>query len=194
MNPDKLLHCEDYDLSLEDTMDGIWAQKRLVHETLSAIEMSIADTIDRNATYDLLIEIEFPTFQQSPIATIEYRNKDRDHRWRKQLYNWRKDHGFTPDGDLKSVGEECLDKIATGIDEVVKKTVPNHVFCYVAQTLRGENMQTVRLYRYGCRPRGRPGHPSFALGQRLIDTYPSMQSSTEWDYTAFFPECGKGCD
>ena len=151
MNPDKLLHCEDYDLSLEDTMDGIWAQKRLVHETLSAIEMSIADTIDRNATYDLLIEIEFPTFQQSPIATIKYHNKDRDNTWHKHAYGWYKDHGFTPDGDLKSVGEECLDKIAAGIDEVVKNTVPNHVHCYVAQTLRGEDMQTIRLYEYGCR-------------------------------------------
>ena len=116
MDQHELLHCEDYDLSLEDTMDGIWAQKRLVHETLSAIEQFIADTIDRNVIYDLLIEIEFPTFQQSPIATIEYHNKDRDNTWHKQLYGWHKNHGFTPDGNLKSVGEECLDKIATGID------------------------------------------------------------------------------
>jgi len=194
MNQHKLLHLEDYDLSLEESMDGIWAQKRLVHETLSEIERSIAGTIDRNAIYDLLIEAEFPTFQQSPIATIEYHNKDRDNTWHKHAYGWHKDHGFTPDGDLKSIGEECLDKIAAGVDEAVKKIVPDHVFCYVAQTLRGEDMQTIRLYRYG-EHHGRRLHTPFTLGTQLIDAYSSMVSSTEWNYTAFFPEPMKdGCD
>ena len=185
MNQHQLLHLEEYDLSLEESMDGIYAQKRLLHETISSIETVIVDTIDRNATYDLMIEAEFPTFQQSPIAVIHYHNKDRDITWHKQLYNWHKDYGPVPDGDLKSIGEECLDKIATAIDEAVKKIVPDHVFCYVAQSLRGEDMQTIRLYKYGDHPQR---NVSFTLGQQLIDCYPSMRSCTDWNYTAFFPK------
>jgi len=149
MNKYQLLHLEEYDLSLEESMDGIYAQKRLVHETISTIEYTIARLIDRNAMYSLLVKVEFPTFQQSPIGSISYHNIDRDNTWHKQLYNWHKDYGHTPDGDLKSVGEECLDKIASAIDEAIKKTVPTHVRCCVTQTLYGENMHTVRIHEYG---------------------------------------------
>jgi len=185
MNRYQLLHLEDYDLSLKESIDGYWAQKRLVHETVSSIETTIVHLIDQYAACDLLIEAEFPTFQQSPIASVRYRNKDQDRTWHKQLYNWHNDHGFTPDGNLKSVDEECIDKIATAIDEAVKNVVPYHVHCYVAQTLRGESIQTIRLYEYGVRELH---SKSFTLGQQLIDCYPSMRSNTDWNYTAFFPK------
>jgi len=180
MNQHKLLHWEDYDLSLEDTNDGIWAQNRLAHEIISSIEQFIACTISPNARYHLCINVEFPTFKQ-PVATIEYYGSNK---WHEFVCGWTKNYGLTPYGELESTDGGHLDEIAAGIDEVAKKVVPDDVLCYVAQLLSGDGMQTTRLYKYGKEPEGR--RTTFSLGEWLIDSYPRMVVHTDRDYTAFF--------
>ena len=185
MSQHQMLHFEDHDLSMEDTMNGIWAQKRLTYETIDAIEKSIVDTISLDAICDLTIEVEFPTFQQ-PLSMIRYRNPPDKETWHKQVGEWHKYHGLHPMGYVESVGEYALDSIASTIDDAVKAIVPDDVLCYVAQTLLGEFMKTIRLYQYGDRQDDLS--QSFTLATRLIDEYPSMRASTDWEYTAFFTE------